>query len=332
MENSPLVSVIVPVYNVERYIRRTVASILDQDYENLEVILVDDGSPDGSPRILDEFAARDSRVLVIHQENAGVSSARNSGLDVASGEFIMFVDGDDWVEKDYVSYFLDLLEKTRCSVGMSQNIIQGNSARREGDTFVVPAEKAVEWIYLDRINVAVWNKIFRSDLIKTSGLRFNPEIWYGEGMLFNITLLQTVDAVAIGDRPVYHQVFNTGSAMREFRIESNLCGLRSLDLQRGRWLKVTPAIERAWDYHRYCFNRSLVAGLVRSNSVDDNRPLYEECIKNIRKHWTTPMRVPPSPYERLKWVLWIASPVFAAKLTAGVFRKRALKQKAETPA
>lgn len=329
MGNSPLVTVIVPVYNVEHYIRHTITSILAQDHKNLEIILVDDGSPDDCPSILDEFARRDSRVLVIHQENAGVSSARNAGLDVASGEFIMFVDGDDWVEKDYVSYFLDLLEKTHCSVGMSQNIIRGNAARSEGDSFIVSAEKAIEWIYLDRINVAVWNKIFRADLIRASALRFNSEIWYGEGMLFNVTLLQIADAVAIGDRPVYHQVFNTDSAMRKFRIENNLCGLRSLELQKEEWVKVTPEIEEAWDYHRYSFNRSLVAGLVRSNTIEENRDLYEDCIKRIRKHWTTPMRVSLSLYERLKWVLWIASPVLAAKLTAGVFRKRAMKQRAE---
>lgn len=103
MSSSPLVSIIVPVYKVENYVSRTIQSILNQDYPSLELILVDDGSPDDSPMILDQFASQDSRVKVFHQKNSGVSSARNVGLSAATGEYLMFVDGDDWVDEDYLS-------------------------------------------------------------------------------------------------------------------------------------------------------------------------------------------------------------------------------------
>ena len=94
----PLISVIVPIYKVEEYLYKCVKSILAQTYTNLEIILVDDGSPDNCPAICDEFAAKDSRVTVVHKKNGGVSSARNVGLDTATGEYIGFVDGDDYIE------------------------------------------------------------------------------------------------------------------------------------------------------------------------------------------------------------------------------------------
>ncbi len=116
-----LVSIIVPVYNVEKYIDKCVRSLLKQDYGNIEVILVDDGSPDKSGYIIDRLKEEDNRIVVIHQENHGVSSARNAGMAVASGEYITFVDGDDWVDANYVTYFVDLLEKSSCDVVMNKN-------------------------------------------------------------------------------------------------------------------------------------------------------------------------------------------------------------------
>ena len=102
----PLISVIVPVYNIEHYIARCVQSIINQDYPNLEVILIDDGSTDLSGKICDDFLEKDTRVKVIHKINGGLSSARNTGLDVALGKYISFIDGDDWVQKDFYSTLL----------------------------------------------------------------------------------------------------------------------------------------------------------------------------------------------------------------------------------
>ncbi|GMO37902.1 MAG: hypothetical protein Ta2B_17610 [Termitinemataceae bacterium] len=96
----PVISVIIPVYNVEHYLRRCLDSVLAQTFTDFECILIDDGSPDKSPAICDEYAKKDSRFVVIHQANAGVSAARNAGLDIAQGEWITFVDSDDWIEPD----------------------------------------------------------------------------------------------------------------------------------------------------------------------------------------------------------------------------------------
>ena len=95
-----MISIIVPIYKVEKYIRQCVDSIINQTYEDIEIILVDDGSPDNCPQICDDYAKTDSRVKVIHKENGGIMSARKAGLKVATGEYIGFVDGDDWIEAD----------------------------------------------------------------------------------------------------------------------------------------------------------------------------------------------------------------------------------------
>ena len=110
MAPNPLVSVIIPVYKVEPYLRRCLDSIVGQTYRNLEIILVDDGSPDGCPAICDEYAAKDSRIVVVHKENGGLSDARNAGLDIAKGEYISFIDSDDWVADIYIEALWKALE------------------------------------------------------------------------------------------------------------------------------------------------------------------------------------------------------------------------------
>ena len=114
----PTVSVIVPVYNVEKYIHRCVDSILGQTFSDLELIRVDDGSPDNCPSICDEYAAKDNRVRVIHQENRGLSAARNAGLDVMAGEFVSFVDSDDWLEDSFLEVMLKHIWNEESDIAM----------------------------------------------------------------------------------------------------------------------------------------------------------------------------------------------------------------------
>ena len=116
-----LISIIVPVYNVEKYIEKCTKSLMIQDYPNIEIILVDDGSVDNSVCIIDQLAKKDTRIIVIRRDHAGVSAARNTALKIAHGEYVMFVDGDDWVDKNYVSYFVELAESNDCEIGFNKS-------------------------------------------------------------------------------------------------------------------------------------------------------------------------------------------------------------------
>lgn len=118
----PLVSIIIPIYKVELYLKRCLDSILSQTYSNLEIILVDDGSPDRCPKICDEYAAKDKRIVVIHKNNGGLSEARNAGLDICKGDYISFVDSDDWVDEKYTEVLLNLAIKENADITIGENI------------------------------------------------------------------------------------------------------------------------------------------------------------------------------------------------------------------
>lgn len=121
----PLISIIVPVYKVEPYLRRCLDSIVNQTYTNLEIILVDDGSPDDCPQICDEYATKDKRIVVIHKENGGLSDARNAGLDICNGEYVSFVDSDDWVANTYIEIMLNAIIRNNAEIAVS-NFIRVN--------------------------------------------------------------------------------------------------------------------------------------------------------------------------------------------------------------
>ena len=144
----PLVSIIVPVYNVKPYLNRCVDSLLGQSYQNMELLLVDDGSTDGSETLCDEYAAQDARVRVLHKKNGGLSDARNAGVDAAAGEYLSFVDGDDWVSPYYIENLYRALEQAQSRVGYTA--AKGRS--RYFITFFAPSPlPTVEWLCAIRL-------------------------------------------------------------------------------------------------------------------------------------------------------------------------------------
>ena len=180
----PLVSVIVPVYEVEPYLRRCVDSVLAQTYRNLEIILVDDGSPDDCPSICDEYAAKDGRIAVVHKENGGLSDARNAGLDIAKGDYISFVDGDDWVDEDYVESLLRPVSADGCEMVVSDY-------RRSDETTPVSHILAPDGVLRGNRDViaafcagmyppSACAKLYAADFLNTrfrKGLLFEDQLW-----------------------------------------------------------------------------------------------------------------------------------------------------------
>lgn len=316
MLEDSLISIIVPLYNVEKYIDKGIESLVHQDYTNIEIILIDDGSPDRSGTIADEWALLDKRISVIHQKNQGVSVARNTGLNRASGDYVMFMDGDDWVAPNYVSYFYNLILQTATLGAFNTNLFSVTNRANFSYDSIITAESAIEGIYSNKIDVAVWNKIYSRKIIEDNTLRFLPEIWYGEGMLFNIEYLQLVDQVSIGNKPVYNQTFNSESAMRKFNLNSNLCGIKSLDIQRDKWIKKNKAIEKAWKYHKYRFNQSILNGIVRSRQEIKYADALKTSIKGLRKGIMIPLTTEHNVKSILMWICYFIAPIYMAKRSA----------------
>ena len=234
------VSIIVPVYNVEEYLEKCLLSICNQTYINLEIIIVDDGTKDSSGEIADKISAKDDRVIVVHKANGGVSSARNVGIKKATGDYIVFVDSDDYLEKDYVEYYVSIIEETNADVicGLNHFSVWNPKVNNDNSFYSLDNISAMVDIYTEKINVAVWNKMYSRDLIIRENIIFDENIWYGEGMLFNIELLQKAKNIVVANKKVYHQTFNPHSAMRDFNLNSNLCGLKSLDIQKSKWIYI----------------------------------------------------------------------------------------------
>lgn len=204
---TPLISVIVPVYRVEEYLERCVKSILSQTYKNLEVILVDDGSPDQCPAICDACAEKDARVKVIHQENKGLSGARNAGIDAASGEYLAFVDSDDYVSPHFIEELYQLLQDTGCAIGQCRfSYVKGDGLVEEGDSAfcIYRGESLMEQLYGPEEKatyfVVAWNKLYHRSLF--DGIRY-PEGRIHEDEATTYRIFDRVKRAAVIDACMY---------------------------------------------------------------------------------------------------------------------------------
>lgn len=224
------VSIIIPVYRVEKKIRRCLNSVLLQRYENFEVILVDDGSPDDSGNICEEYVQKDSRFYVIHQDNQGVSIARNRGIQVANGKYIVFVDSDDYIASDYLEKLRQALMHYNTDFCMCNYIAVTEygeqSVSRHGflvDT-VLNREKIKSEIF-DHIFRCVstdglfspWGKIFKREVILKYKLEMNPQMSFGEDMLFVVSFLEHCNSAVFIEDAIYYYEKQTEGLFSRYR-------------------------------------------------------------------------------------------------------------------
>ena len=232
----PKVSIIVPVYNVEQYLDRCMESLLNQTLKDIEIILVDDGSPDNCPQMCDEYANKDSRVKVVHKANAGLGYARNSGLDVASGEYVAFVDSDDYVEldayqtmyneavrvnADYVCCGYKRIAHGKCVWeyrGIPKNKIQ---TIKEQDCYKILAgmlcDNKSQGLYR-HYDFAVWHGIYRMSLIDLHNIRFCSERDYiSEDIIFHIFLIPCCNVVRVIPKALYNYCMNEGTLTTKYK-------------------------------------------------------------------------------------------------------------------
>ncbi|MBD5401502.1 glycosyltransferase [bacterium] len=182
MSENIKVSVIVPVYNVSKYLSRCLDSLVNQTEKNIEIICVNDGSTDNSAEILEEYAKKDSRIVVLTQENAGLSAARNTGMEVVRGEYIGFVDSDDWVDLDFYEKLYDAAKRNDCDIAVADFIRQHpkNKKIRLHLTEEKVYEKAEDKYLICRTfrEGCVWNKIYRTEFLKSIDLKFVVGMYY----------------------------------------------------------------------------------------------------------------------------------------------------------
>ncbi|MBR1404381.1 MAG: glycosyltransferase [Treponema sp.] len=266
--NNPLVSVIVPVYKVEQYLHKCVDSVLNQTYTNLEIILVDDGSPDNCPAICDEYAAKDSRVRMIHKENGGLSDARNAGIKIANGEWILYVDSDDYIEPDSVERLLSCVKEAAIDVvvGVAKEIkldgricFQRHTNLKDGEILPSP-EYICKSIKNNEWYAPAWLNLYKTSFIRTNELYFVKGLLYEDLEMLPRTFLAAHNVLYI-DYPFYNYISRPHSIMNSKKNEKNL---QSVKFIMDNWKKNFDSVEdsslRKMLYHWMLRNWLILSG------------------------------------------------------------------------
>ena len=220
---NPTVSIIVPVYNAEKTIGRCIESILGQEYADFELLLVDDGSQDGSGAICDAYGEKDPRVQVIHKENTGVSATRNLGLSLAKGEYLQFLDSDDWITQDATKALVRAAQEHQCDLVISDFYrVIGDRVSHKGDiqedTVLSREEYAAHMMErpADFYYGVLWNKLYRREIVERHHLRMNPDISWCEDFMFNLEYIRHASTFYALQVPIYYYVKTKGSLANQY--------------------------------------------------------------------------------------------------------------------
>lgn len=266
--NTPMISIIIPVYKVESFLALCIQSILNQTYNDFELILVDDGSPDKSGDICDDFAKRDPRIKVIHKENEGVSKARNTGIDVSRGKYIMFADSDDFVEPTWCEEMINSIKRNSLVISTyyindlreNKNIKEGIFLEGERNYFSFYKKNIFPFYQKNLIN-SPCNKIYSSNIIKRNKIYFNENLSLGEDLLFNLDYLKnTNDEIIVVNKPLYNYVL------------------------RGRDSLNVKYHENLFDIYKQLFNQLYNSLIIFSVDLEETKPKYYNSYLHALNH------------------------------------------------
>lgn len=313
MENGKtkgLLSVIVPVYKVEQYLDRCVESIVRQTYHNLEIILVDDGSPDRCPELCDQWAKRDARIRVIHKENGGLSDARNAGIQAASGEYLAFVDSDDYIEREMYETMLAAMGRTDSGIACcGRYVVKGNektSMHGMAQETVFSSKDAIRELLLGgAVEESACDKVYRTELFE--GLRF-PVGEINEDIVIMPALLDRAERVVHVGKSFYYYWQNSSSITRSAYSLNKRAMLKHLD-DLKRYLEencreLLPCFDALQG--RYC--QSVLYLLLDNKMVlQEYRKDYDEFYSRFKQSFRHMCRLTPvSREERIKgWLIYL---------------------------
>ncbi len=295
-ENMPFFSIIIPVYKVEKYLDECIQSVLSQSFTDFEVILVDDGSPDNCPKMCDEYAQKDKRIRVIHKENGGVSSARNMGLDIAKGEYIWFVDSDDFIENDSLQKLFSVSEKEKPDAvcfGYKEQNKDGNSYPVVSRPYMGATDKQLNLSIMfagivsspnTGIDIGPVTKIFSGKIIEKNNLRFDETVRTAEDLLFTSNyFLYTENITVLSDCLYYYRYNDTSLSKTKKNTTVTYKGVeRSVYIitQLGEYLK-----KAGWNKSDYFVPFSIRLNRIVIDSAEhivSSEQKFSEKIKNIK--------------------------------------------------
>lgn len=325
MKKPTKVSVIVPIYNVERYLPQCLDSIKTQTHNNLDIVLVDDGSTDKSASIADDYAANDPRIRVIHKVNEGVSKARNTGIDMANGEYICFVDAYDFVTNDYVTYLLAMAKGNDVDVALTTsmystfnmltNINGGGNKKGSYCCRLVTGETATAGILYYDIPIGCYCKIFKTEFLRKHNLRFLPDVFVGEGFNFNASAFQQAEKVAIGNRKVYcYRRDNPASCMTAFSMDKCKMALNAISIIRNNLIIKSKRLYKACDFADWHTHTDMYNWMVLAKVKNKYPEEYSLCFRKAWCYAHKALFAPVNRKERFRAFLQLIHPRLLAML------------------
>ena len=324
----PLVSVCLSMYKVENYISKCLDSILSQTYSNLEVIVVDDGSPDRSGEIAEDYAKKDSRVKVVHQQNMGFGGGRNTGIQNATGDYITFVDSDDWLMSDFIEYMISLIRKTNADFVLSKNCYTTSDMQQvvTSEIEIWDSEKAIAEFFYPRIRLGAWNKLYRMDFLRKNDLWFVPELKTGEGLQFITHVASVAKTIGVGNYKAYvYRLNNPSSATTAANVERQGKGaLETMDYIQRHLSMDSPVVQKAYKWHLWNCYRYCLRQIICSSLQSDYSELARKCRRNMRKYAFAAFLSDVSMSHRLIVLLLCIAPNTGIRLLEGR-KKRQLK-------
>ena len=284
MNKMEKVSIIVAIYKSAPFLPKLIESIIAQTYKHLEVILVDDGSPDSSGTICDEYAKKDDRIFVIHKQNEGACKARNDGLKKSTGDYVVIVDGDDWLEVDFVAYLLNLIHKYDVDMALSDKLFTTRDREQtQEDCFELwtPEEATCKIIY-PHMEIGPWNKIYKRELLENNNVDFSIP-WSGEGLYFASKAAQYSKGVAVGHRKIYnYRLNNVNSGLTNYNVQMGINALENIKYI-GKTLHIdTPRTRAAVKWHIWKNYNFLLFLIIATNKQKELKELYKECLIKTR--------------------------------------------------
>ena len=286
MKNEILISVVVPIYNVEKYLDRCIKSIINQTYENLEIILVDDGSQDKSGEICDLWKLKDNRIKVIHKKNGVLSDARNTGMDLSTGQYISFIDSDDWINEKFYEILINSMDKynadiVACAVKkvyMEKTILNNENILSENRTYTFNTENALENLIDENIlTQTVWNKLYKRECIKDVIFEFGK---IHEDEFWTYQVIGNAKKVVYIDEELYYYLQRSGSIMGKPFSLSRIDALEAR-YRRLNYMKIKfPKLEWKAKKSVFLFALYLYQCMIRTNNVENK----EQCKKLIKQY------------------------------------------------
>lgn len=323
--NEVIVSVIIPIYNVAPFLERCLESAIHQSYTYLDIILIDDGSTDSSGEIADIYAQKDNRIRVFHRKNEGVSKARNYGLDNSIGEFVVFIDSDDFISSYFVEYLLRVLQESNAEFVYCKYVASSETELDEGSSairYLSPEQATCSFLY-PGVVIGCWNKMFRKDYLDNNSIRFSSNFYMGEGLNFITKASQLASKVAVISKKLYfYRTDNIESATKKFNINKFENAIAAIENIKENLVLQTPVIYKAINFHYWWtlfYALQSIISLKENKSYKVNIDRYS---KQLKSNALDMLQSEISFSMKIKVLCIKVSPVFFAKIVDFIKKNR----------